>query len=1150
MKSLFKALGYSTKAGEGTDAGKDGGKEGKQEKVLTKEEKAKLRLNSTAYRVFPMTLNNELAIMINKPTTGMSTVEKIDDIIKYLHSFVYAKASIVEPGSEEKGMENSTDSRLDRRRRSSLAFEKRIKFEIRGGKSDADLKIKILDNHVERLYKVTDVISKSETTAITNVISTLLQAIKLLDEIPKCREKDYKFLTSIILDLLKRQDVIKMNINSGNFIFEVLNLACNKSNADLKLRYLDEIVRRITENVDNVDQFETNFIQNRSYVVEYLDNFKKLKDFDLIILNLNLIAHLMKFSSLEKSNNNKIFNLFNDLHIYYLIYGFVVNSDNELEAKKILSILVNDYLIVGYGYEFAKIESAKIGQEYPLYEVRNMNAFAVMAYLLYEACFSVFVKEENVEVIDFLLKLKSRTWSMIYIDGSQQEHKKIDIHLVLEYIFNVYSCHPKNYQKLDESFGIMNILIITLALIDNDKKFVDVVIKLLELITVGMGYRATKILKTLCTYTLPTLVKRKSSETLIQICDTLIGIAKSDEEYFKLSYVNDSEIIDKFIIYTFRRIDNRESEILPSVCNLLAFLLNGTTANIQAFSKHIPLLFEMLDKIGDSPHILEILFTIVFYAPIEISKDVFVNLLKYHQSKRVLECLSKMMYYNQNMKDVFRENDGFQDILRLLFSLDHKDTKQKVDDVLISAIIQTFTSSISDHHTVNQMYIKNEITYATLASSFKLTGVFVSEETAKTFTKLCIDFATITTPYTSSSERICYNAEAINLLLLEELPLTEENLIMLFNELNRLIDLEFNHNHLLNRQLLSESGVVIDYFVDELEKYLKDGKSDVLLNTMSYFIACVGAHNPSTKLLNKLLILLNKSYKDTSIVLNLIIKLSKESNAHEQGSPHHLQFSAPNSFLQIESVASRKPWPPQIGYSFCAWFKISSTNPVDCIVLLSLVIPKKYNNKTTVSDDDYLYPAKSQCIFRLTLEKYENRLRIFAQTGSSTSKVILPYVDIVPNQWHHIVVTHKQEKNFGMLLDKSATGRITLYFNGYRVDSAKLSVSNSVQNKDGTKIKGFVGADALSFGYKKKSYSWQCGPIILCEGVVGPTVPTALFMSGPNYNGTLSRSNATHRDLRALSTATIQRISSNLFFQFEKDKFKCRKLESFVSWNK
>ena len=220
-------------------------------------------------------------------------------------------------------------------------------------------------------------------------------------------------------------------------------------------------------------------------------------------------------------------------------------------VAELLPELVN-LLCFGPGFREAEAEAAVIGAIHPILKVRNIRAFSVVSHLVCQLCLSEYLAPAP-EVVESVLskyldeKLSyskvsipsisdslAYAWSIIETAGnvktSTQEDDSNKRHLsveglelehrvknfdslrlpLLHCILNIYSSNPSNFGILDEKFGVMSSLVLSLGSRTSfvRDEFLFMVIKLVELVAMGMDYKPSHILKSLCMVTLPQIVAR------------------------------------------------------------------------------------------------------------------------------------------------------------------------------------------------------------------------------------------------------------------------------------------------------------------------------------------------------------------------------------------------------------------------------------------------------------------------------------------------------------------------------------------------------------------------------------------------------------------------------------------------------------------
>ena len=222
-------------------------------------------------------------------------------------------------------------------------------------------------------------------------------------------------------------------------------------------------------------------------------------------------------------------------------------------------------ICLGPGYAKAEKEAEAIGAIHPIHLARNVSAFSIIANLLCQLCttngvdISMMLETDRKDYIrkrhlsvESIGSSKRFSWAMVngrhsFRERQEQQRPESPIAeesakgtsskakaLLLERfdlkrtdsersivvdtetlrlpllhcILTIYSANPANFGILDEKFGVMNTLVASLGNpVDIHDEFLFMVIKLLELIAMGMDYQPKGILTTLSSKTLPQLIQ-------------------------------------------------------------------------------------------------------------------------------------------------------------------------------------------------------------------------------------------------------------------------------------------------------------------------------------------------------------------------------------------------------------------------------------------------------------------------------------------------------------------------------------------------------------------------------------------------------------------------------------------------------------------
>lgn len=285
-------------------------------------------------------------------------------------------------------------------------------------------------------------------------------------------------------------------------------------------------------------------------------------------------------------------------------------------VEEILPEIVN-LLCFGTGFKEAEAEAAAIGAIHPIYRVRNVRAFSVVSHLICQLCLSEYMAPSPAAVESVLNKYLDEklsysqvsvpsiadsltyAWSIIKRtdgveartqqnepkkgslppEGLQQEHriKSYDeLRLpLLHCVLNIYSSNPSNFGILDKKYGVMSSLVLSLGSRTSSvsDEFLFMVIKLVELVAMGMDYKPTHVLKSLCMISLPQIVTRAYMDQS--------GPAPEHEQNQEYKVRRQSLCLDESARY-YRKQRSFSGESMSQTCFIMEVLCNTLTKLVKS----------------------------------------------------------------------------------------------------------------------------------------------------------------------------------------------------------------------------------------------------------------------------------------------------------------------------------------------------------------------------------------------------------------------------------------------------------------------------------------------------------------------------------------------------------------------------------------
>ncbi|CAK9107808.1 BEACH domain-containing protein lvsA (Large volume sphere mutant protein A) [Durusdinium trenchii] len=203
----------------------------------------------------------------------------------------------------------------------------------------------------------------------------------------------------------------------------------------------------------------------------------------------------------------------------YIYFYEVLCQMPPCEETELLLSDLRQLAYLGPGFAQAEEEAEHLGVVHSVFLARNEAAFAVVAGLLCHIQYSICGSDARAR--DIIWQRHAFAWR--FLSGSESQDTVDFIKQLapvenadalrlplLHCILTIYSSNPVNFGMLDEKFGVMSTLLISLgASLRIHDEFLFMVAKLLELISMGMDYRPVRLLETICRDTLPRLVANR-----------------------------------------------------------------------------------------------------------------------------------------------------------------------------------------------------------------------------------------------------------------------------------------------------------------------------------------------------------------------------------------------------------------------------------------------------------------------------------------------------------------------------------------------------------------------------------------------------------------------------------------------------------------
>jgi len=209
---------------------------------------------------------------------------------------------------------------------------------------------------------------------------------------------------------------------------------------------------------------------------------------------------------------------FQDSAGYVMYYNLLCSLPDHTED---LLADLRQLVYLGPGFASAEQDAEHLGVVHSVFLARNEPAFAVIVAMLcrleYEIC------SGDDEAREIIWKRHAFAWRYMAMKDKPSDEAALDDPNVsiesadllrlplLHCILTIYSSNPVNFGMLDEKFGVMSTLLVSLgASTSVHDEFLFMIAKLLELISMGMDYRPISLLGMICCKTLPQLLLNRN----------------------------------------------------------------------------------------------------------------------------------------------------------------------------------------------------------------------------------------------------------------------------------------------------------------------------------------------------------------------------------------------------------------------------------------------------------------------------------------------------------------------------------------------------------------------------------------------------------------------------------------------------------------
>ncbi|GBG32310.1 BEACH domain-containing protein lvsA [Hondaea fermentalgiana] len=239
------------------------------------------------------------------------------------------------------------------------------------------------------------------------------------------------------------------------------------------------------------------------------------------ISSVGLLTCIVQLLVASCRSSQRLLDDFQECGGYVLYYDVLcaVPSMTEVSLTNLRQLV---YL--GPGFAEAEEDAEHLGVVHSVFLARNEPAFAVVAGMLCHLEYSICV--QNRQAQETIWRNHMFAWRYMAMSENETDAELARYRMpisgadmlrlpLLHCVLTIYSSNPVNFGMLDEKFGVMSTLLVSLgASLEIHEEFLFMVAKLLELISMGMDYRPASLLETICKRTLPTLVINRRVELL------------------------------------------------------------------------------------------------------------------------------------------------------------------------------------------------------------------------------------------------------------------------------------------------------------------------------------------------------------------------------------------------------------------------------------------------------------------------------------------------------------------------------------------------------------------------------------------------------------------------------------------------------------
>jgi hypothetical protein len=405
---------------------------------------------------------------------------------------------------------------------------------------------------------------------------------------------------------------------------------------------------------------------------------------------------------------------------------------------------------------------------------------------------------------------------------------------------------------------------------------------------------------------------------------------------------------------------------------------------------------------------------------------------------------------------------------------------------LIKAVFKTLTIAL-EKNSVNKHYFLNEVGYAILADSLKLSGLMQSVYASEIIDHL---FAMATETFGreldfgSISQQFVVNAHVINvivMLIVESLP---EIQAQVFDRLLELVKRDSNAQNLSNVGVVSK---IVTLFKVQLSQ-----PSNPLYVSLFRLIKHVSTFRVSSAELRAVLRLRDSTLPNADIDdkiplsnLKMLVDMCNNTLQSKEAPFLEINLSKGSSGLLlpvlthipgINALSSDRPWPPNNGFSFSCWIRLEEVaeQPANIFTL-------------------YCPGEQESLLFSITVEPGSRFLTI-----QTTESLPLTSYRFDWNQWYHVGITCAKSK--------FRHCQLVYYVNGRQIETLRHPyVANGPTNTNPSEFQSSVCARIGQPAYQQGqcNTSFQIAALYFVDDVMTTSVYQILHQLGPSYSGNL-----------------------------------------------